>query len=86
MRELVSGYVEYLKTTKNARENTLQSYRRDLLKFVDYAEDAGIASIDEVNSTTINSYILYQDDIVRLLLFLQESHLTLNQLELQAFH
>ncbi|MCR5291739.1 MAG: site-specific tyrosine recombinase XerD [Eubacterium sp.] len=61
MRELVSGYVEYLKTTKNARDNTLQSYRRDLLKFVDYAEDAGIASMDEVNSTTINSYILYQE-------------------------
>ncbi len=59
MDELVQGFANYLESTKHAKSNTLQSYKRDLVKFADYTKTSGINSIDDVNVTCLNSYILF---------------------------
>lgn len=58
MEQYIDRYVEYLKNVKKSSENTVASYRRDLLKFARYFKDKGIESAEEVNETYLNSYVL----------------------------
>lgn len=59
----VEFFMSYLKNVKNSSENTLQSYRRDLLAMAKYFKEQGIEDVGRVNSTNINSYILYMERI-----------------------
>ncbi len=59
MDKFVKEFVEYLENVKHARNNTLQSYRRDLVKFADYFNNSQLTDVSEVNSTFLNSYILF---------------------------
>lgn len=57
--ENIDLFIEYMKSTKNASDNTLQSYKRDLNNMANYFSEQGIDDISRINGTNINSYILY---------------------------
>ena len=52
-------FIDYLKETKNASQSTVSSYQRDLKKMENYFEEQGIADVESVTSTSLNSYVLY---------------------------
>lgn len=59
MEIYIEQYVEYLRTTKKSSDNTIASYRRDLLKFANYFHSLGQNDIQSINETNLNSYILF---------------------------
>lgn len=59
MEENVLMYIDYLQNVKKASQNTVLSYRRDLLKMAGYFKEQGITDVHKVNSTNVNSYMLY---------------------------
>lgn len=59
MKEEIKSFIEYLKQVKNASENTVVSYRRDLLQMAKFLENMGISEPERVTKTALNSYILY---------------------------
>ena len=42
MSEQFNTYMTYLRKEKNTSDNTLQAYRRDISKFLDYAYNDGV--------------------------------------------
>lgn len=61
MENYIEKYVEYLRNIKKSSENTIASYRRDLMKFAAYCNKNCISGIASINETNINSYILYME-------------------------
>lgn len=59
MEIYIEQYVEYLKTTKKSSDNTVASYKRDLLKFANYFKSLEQTDIHSINETNLNSYILF---------------------------
>ena len=58
MEQYIVRYVDYLRNVKKSSENTVASYRRDLIKFYRYFDEKGITRIDDINETYITSYVL----------------------------
>ena len=58
MEQYIDRYVEYLKNVKKSSENTIASYRRDLMKFVGYFHDKNLDSLEDITDTYITSYVL----------------------------
>ena len=58
MEQYIDRYVDYLRNVKKSSENTVASYRRDLIKFYRYFDEKGITRIDDINETYITSYVL----------------------------
>lgn len=58
----VDNYIQYLNNVKQASANTVASYRRDLVKLDRYFESLGIKSFAEINTTDLNSYVLYMKE------------------------
>ncbi|BCN31406.1 site-specific tyrosine recombinase XerD [Anaeromicropila herbilytica] len=52
-------FITYLREVKKSSNNTVVSYRRDLTKLNQYLQNQGIQSYEQVNETSLNSYILY---------------------------
>lgn len=48
MNQLLDSFLSYLTVVKGLSRNTLESYRRDTLKFVIFLENKGIMNIDRV--------------------------------------
>ena len=59
MEIYIEKYVDYLKNIKKSSENTVASYRRELVKFSDFYRENGTEDIRSINETNINTYILY---------------------------
>lgn len=57
MEEYVSSFLIYLKRYKSSSENTITSYKRDLVHFVKYIKGIGIVEIKDINKTNIISYM-----------------------------
>ena len=55
----LNTYYAYLENVKKASDNTLQAYRRDLVKFVDYADQNDIPDFASVDSDTIADFKQY---------------------------
>ena len=53
--QVLSEYLEYLEIEKGLSENTIQAYRNDLSKFIDFCETD---DLNKISRTTLNSYIL----------------------------
>ncbi len=62
MEHDVENYIQYLTDVKKSSQNTIQSYRRDLVKMLDYLESNGVKDLSEVNTTLLRSYVLYMED------------------------
>ncbi len=58
MEKKVDEFVEYVSKVKKGSKNTVDSYRRDLKKMVVFFRKQLIESIEKVNETNINSYML----------------------------
>ncbi len=59
MDTYIEEYVAYLKNVKKSSDNTVASYRRDLLKLNRFCKDAGYGNVDLISETNLNSYVLY---------------------------
>lgn len=57
MNEQIQNYLEYIQTKKHASNNTILSYRRDLMKFAEAMEKQGVTSVEKVNKTAVMSYL-----------------------------
>ncbi len=55
----IEEFVDYLKNMKKLSENTVVSYRRDLMQLFAYLEQQNIRDISRVTKTCLNSYLLY---------------------------
>ena len=59
MEETIEQFISFIRDIKHVSENTLISYKRDLIKMSSYFIKQGITSPDKINSTNINTYILW---------------------------
>jgi len=59
MEGLVQKFVDFLENEKGLSDNTLQSYRRDILQYISYLNKMNITNIAGVNKTTVITYLLY---------------------------
>lgn len=63
MNEEIRLFAEYLEFQEHKSANTIMSYRRDLKQFAAWLEGQGIGEVSRINTTTINSYLLYLKQI-----------------------
>lgn len=59
MEKLIQDFLEYLHNVKNTSYNTILSYKRDLLKWVDYMGTLGIDQIEAVREEDLHTFIKY---------------------------
>jgi integrase/recombinase XerD len=57
MDVLLDSFLSYLAVEKGLSENTLESYGRDLRKFIRFAEDTGLGSAREIRYSHILDYL-----------------------------
>lgn len=55
----IEKYMDYLNHVKHSSENTIASYRRDLLKLYTFCKERGCSDLTLINGTDLNAYILY---------------------------
>jgi integrase/recombinase XerD len=58
MEQYIHDFITYLQDTKHASKNTLQAYQNDLKKLQYFLEKQSIRSVNKINETNLNSYIL----------------------------
>lgn len=58
----IDNYINYLVDVKKSSQNTVQSYRRDLVKMMDYMHENGVSEVRDVNTTLLRSYVLFMED------------------------
>ncbi len=59
MEQRIEDFLLYLKDVKKKSDNTILSYKRDLLSFTNFIENGNVKDFSKVTSTNINSYILF---------------------------
>lgn len=62
MRGEVDRFEQYLREVKQASENTVQSYRRDLMQMITYLEGKEIREAAKVTKTSLHGYILHMEE------------------------
>lgn len=58
MDDYLSDYTGYLKYTKKSSENTIQSYRRDVVRYTDFLDRQGVESYAEVDAGLLHAYLV----------------------------
>ena len=58
----VDRFEQYLREVKQASENTVQSYRRDLMQMITYLEEKEIREAAKVTKTSLHGYILHMEE------------------------
>ncbi len=56
MREQIEEFITHLKNVKNAPENTLLSYKRDLYRLSDHMEKIGVTDVSSVTQDRLRTY------------------------------
>ncbi|MBQ9608266.1 MAG: site-specific tyrosine recombinase XerD [Lachnospiraceae bacterium] len=59
MGQFIEDYINYIKRVKHSSDNTISSYKRDLLKMEHYFYDKNITNVSDVNATDLTTYIEY---------------------------
>ncbi len=62
MEKQIKIFLEFIKNDKKASENTLQSYRRDLIKYQEYLNSNNMNYMN-VNNTDLREYLKYLEKI-----------------------
>ena len=62
MRGEVDRFEQYVREVKQASENTVQSYRRDLMQMITYLEEKEIREAAKVTKTSLHGYILHMEE------------------------
>ena len=55
--ENLSNYIDYLCLERGLSDNTEAAYRRDLIEFIDFLDENGVNSFDDIKRSHINYYI-----------------------------
>jgi integrase/recombinase XerD len=58
MENYLCEFLSYLKDHRKLSKNTLESYNRDLRRFISFVGETGKVSFEEINKTDILSYVL----------------------------
>ncbi len=61
MEKLIQSFADYHYYERQSSENTIASYRRDLMKFAAYAQMNGVTDPVKVTETMIQSYLLMME-------------------------
>lgn len=61
MSREIEDFITYMLVTKQAADNTIQSYKRDLNKMSSYMRQQGVKNVKEINSTSLMSYMLWME-------------------------
>jgi integrase/recombinase XerD len=56
---VVRGYLDHLAVERGVAANTLESYRRDLSRYLDYLDRAAVARIDAVDAARVSGFLAY---------------------------
>ncbi len=59
MNSHLEGFMHYLVNEKKLSNNTLESYKRDVLQFISFLKSKRIENLKNANKTTIITYLLY---------------------------
>lgn len=59
MNIYLDDFVYYLTHEKELSKNTLESYKRDIVQFLDFLKEKHVQRIKDTNKTTIITYLLY---------------------------
>lgn len=59
MEEKIQEFLGYMVKVKGVSNNTVSSYRRDLVYMSKFFEQQGILEVSKISSTNVNSYILF---------------------------
>lgn len=62
MDDIVKDYLHYLVIERGLSENTIKSYRQDIVELVRYLKQQGITDFKDVNPKTILDYMKYMHD------------------------
>lgn len=62
MTELIEEFISYLSVERGLSDNTLLSYKRDLLRFMDYLKSRHLDSIQKVTRQMITSFMFAEKD------------------------
>ena len=62
MAELVNLFLDYLSIERGLSQNTLKSYKQDLIKFIDYVTERGIGKVKDVTKRDILKYLYFLKD------------------------
>lgn len=54
----VRTYLDHLSVERGLAANTLESYRRDLRRYLGYLDAAGIADLDDVSEATVTGFLV----------------------------
>ncbi len=81
MRDKLDEFLSYLSVERGLAKNTIQAYRRDLNKYIDYLKRHGIGSIEQVKRPDISSYLLKEKDRG-----LSSNSITRNLAAIKVFH
>lgn len=63
MKEQLATYINFLRLDKNASGNTVESYTRDLKRYLIYLEDHKVMRSSSVRESHISSYIRFLHDL-----------------------
>lgn len=58
MLDYVDDFVYFMDTSKHKSNNTIQSYKRDVTKYINYLTSQGITDIKQTTKTTVLTYLL----------------------------
>ncbi len=59
--EALEGFTYYLKVERNRSDNTVESYGRDLRRFVGWAQGRGLADTDALGRDDLSAYLVHLD-------------------------
>ncbi len=65
MTQEIEKFILYMHREKHTSENTELSYERDLKKLCQFLAEQDIETVEQVNATVLNAYILYLEKIGR---------------------
>lgn len=58
MIEHIEGFIDHLSIERGFSDNTISSYKNDLLQYLDFLKKRGIASFNQITNNDISSYIV----------------------------
>jgi len=58
LQRAVRTWLDHLSVERGLADNTLKSYRRDLRRYLEYLESAGVDSLDAVSEATVAGFLM----------------------------
>ena len=59
MENYLEDFLRFLRTQNTGSENTIDGYRRDIKRFIDYLQSEGISKLDDVDRIVVTGYLRF---------------------------